>query len=138
TESARSYGRDITRALDLIQRASIELTTNPGGGVLSLAMLPAFGTRWLAPRLGSFLDAHPGITINLATRLKRFNFAAEGFDAAIHFGSDDWRDAEHLKLFDEQLTACAAPALLSNTPVEKAEDLARLQLFQIESRPNAW
>ncbi|WP_011581807.1 MULTISPECIES: LysR family transcriptional regulator [Chelativorans] len=138
TEAARSYGRDITRALDLIQRASIELTTNPGGGVLSLAILPAFGTRWLAPRLGSFLGAHPGITINLATRLKRFNFSAEGFDAAIHFGSDDWRDAEHMKLFEEQLTACAAPSLLAKVPVETAEDLRRLQLFQMESRRNAW
>jgi len=138
TEAARSYGRDITRALDLIQRASIELTTNPGGGVLSLAILPAFGTRWLAPRLGSFLGAHPGVTINLATRLKRFNFAAEGFDAAIHFGSDDWRDAEHMRLFEEQLTACAAPSLLARNPVETAEDLRPLQLFQIETRPNAW
>jgi DNA-binding transcriptional LysR family regulator len=138
TEAARAYGRDISRALDLIQRASMELAANPGGGVLSLAILPAFGTRWLAPRLGAFLAAHPGVTINLATRLKRFNFAAEGFDAAIHFGADDWRDAGHLRLFDERLIACAAPAFLAAHPVAAAADLRALPLLQIETRPTAW
>lgn len=138
TEAALAYGRDVTRALDLIQRGSMEFAANPGGGALSLAILPAFGTRWLAPRLGSFLTKHPGVTINLATRLKRFNFAAEGFDAAIHFGSDDWRDAGHMKLFEERLTACISPALLAEHPVTDARHMAGLPLLQLETRTNAW
>ncbi|UWU26075.1 LysR family transcriptional regulator (plasmid) [Rhizobium sp. CB3060] len=138
TEAAHAYGRDVSRALDLIQRGSMEFAANPGGGTLSLAILPAFGTRWLAPRLGAFLVKHPGITINLATRLKRFNFAAEGFDAAIHFGADDWRDADHMKLFEERLTACISPALLAEHPIADAADMARLPLLQLETRPTAW
>lgn len=138
TEAARGYGRNVTRALDLIQRGSMQLVANPRGGALSLAILPAFGTRWLAPRLGAFLAVHPAVTINQATRLKRFNFAAEGFDAAIHFGIDDWRDADHLKLFDERLTACASPSLLTTHPVNAVPDLMGLPLLQIETRPTAW
>lgn len=138
TEAAIVYGKDITRALDLIQRSSMEFTTNPGGGILSLAILPAFGTRWLAPRLGEFLTAHPGITVNLATRLRRFNFDAESFDAAIHFGADDWRDADHLKLFDERLTACISPALAAKSPVENVSDVVGYPLLQLETRPTAW
>ncbi|MBR0752172.1 LysR family transcriptional regulator [Bradyrhizobium jicamae] len=138
TEAAHAYGRDVSRALDLIQRASMELVANPGGGTLSLAILPAFGTRWLAPRLGAFLIKHPGITINLATRLKRFNFAAEGFDAAIHFGTDDWRDAGHMKLFEERLTACISRELFAQHPIRSADDMAGLPLLQLETRPSAW
>lgn len=138
TEAAQAYGRDITRALDLIQRGSMEFSANPGGGTLTLAILPAFGTRWLAPRLGGFLKDHPGINVNLATRLKRFNFAAEGFDAAIHFGTADWREADHLKLFDERLTACISPALLQERPVGKPEDVLDLPLLQLETRTSAW
>ncbi|BCH27744.1 LysR family transcriptional regulator [Mesorhizobium sp. L-8-3] len=138
TEAARAYGRDITRALDTIQRASMELSANPEGGTLSLAILPAFGTRWLAPRLGGFLAAHPGVTINLATRLKRFSFEAEGFDAAIHFGVDDWRDAGHMKLFEERLTACATPGLLERKAIKSIGDMRTLQLLQLETRPTAW
>ena len=138
TDAAHAYGRDISRALDLVARASMELAANPGGGVLSLAMLPAFGTRWLAPRLARFLELHPGITINLATRLKRFNFLADGFDAAIHFGKDDWREAGHLHLFDETLIACASPAFLTRHPIQSPADLIHLPLLQIETRPRAW
>ncbi|WP_164923919.1 LysR family transcriptional regulator [Sinorhizobium fredii] len=138
TEAAQAYGRDVTRALDLIQRGSMEFSANPGGGALSLAILPAFGTRWLAPRLGRFLTKNPGVTINLATRLKRFNFAAEGFDAAIHFGTDDWRDAGHMMLFEERLTACISPALLAEHPVRSVNDMAGLPLLQLETRSNAW
>jgi LysR family glycine cleavage system transcriptional activator len=138
TEAALNYGRDITRALDLIERSSLTFVANPSGGILSLAILPAFGTRWLAPKLGAFQSRHPGITINLATRMKRFNFDAEGFDAAIHFGRDDWRDAEHLRLLDERLTACASPAFLVTHPIASAEDLIALPLLRLETRPNSW
>lgn len=138
TEAAHAYGQDVSRALDLIQRSSMEFAANPNGGALSLAILPAFGTRWLAPRLGEFLIKHPGITINLATRLKRFNFAAEGFDAAIHFGANDWRDADHLRLFEERLTACISPVLLADHPIASDGDMAGLPLLQLETRPNAW
>ena len=138
TIAAQAYARDITRALDLIQRGSMEFAANPGGGTLTLAILPAFGTRWLAPRLGEFLVKHPGITINLATRLKRFNFEAEGFDAAIHFGTDDWRDADHVKLFEERLTACIAPALMAANPIANVQDMKGLSFLQLETRPRAW
>ncbi len=138
TQAAQAYGRDITRALDLIQRSSMEFVTNPGGGALSLSILPAFGTRWLAPRLGDFLAKNPGVTLNLATRLKRFNFAAETFDAAIHFGADDWRDAGHLKLFEERMTACISPTLATEHPVRSPADMAGLSLLQLETRPTAW
>jgi DNA-binding transcriptional LysR family regulator len=116
----------------------MEFVANPAGGALSLAVLPAFGARWLAPRLASFAASHPGITINLATRLKRFNFMAEGFDAAIHFGTDDWRDAGHMRLLDEQLTACISPHLLEAHPVQTVEDIYNLPLLQLETRPTAW
>ncbi len=138
TPAARAYGRDVTRALDLIERASMEFAANPGGGTLSLAVLPAFGASWLAPRLPRFLGANPGVTVNLATRLKRFNFDAEPFDAAIHFGTDDWRGAGHLHLFAERLIACTAPAFLAANPVAAPADLAALPLLQIETRPTAW
>lgn len=138
TDAARVYAARVSRALDSVQRASMEFIANPGGGSLSLAILPAFGSRWLAPRLGRFSVAHPGITINLATRLRPFSFAMENFDAAIHFGAADWPDAEHMKLFDEHLTACVAPGLLARHPVAGVDDMEGLPLLQIETRPTAW
>lgn len=138
TEQARAYGRDIVKALDLISRGSMRVRANMDGGTLSLAILPSFGTRWLAPRLPGFLRAHPGITLNLGTRLRPFDFDSEGFDAAIHFGADDWGGTQSAHLFDEGLIACAAPALLAEHGARGPEDLPRLPLLQLETRPNAW
>lgn len=138
TDAARAYQADLTRGLDLIQRAGMALVANPGGGTLSLAVLPTFGTRWLAPRLGHFLAAHPGIAVNPSTRVRRFDLDAEGFDAVIFFGAPDWPGAQHLKLFDERYTACAAPSLLGQTSFSTPADLAGHPLLQLESRPTAW
>lgn len=138
TEPALAYARDVRKALDLIARASLGLKANPGGGVLNLAILPTFGTRWLAPRLGAFLNANPGVTLNLGTRMRPFDFAAENFDAAIHFGTRPWPDAEHLPLFEERIVAACSPGFAAEHPMTRPEDLAALPLLQIESRPNAW
>lgn len=138
TEAAQRYFRDVSAALDMIQRASTALIANPDGGSLDLAVLPTFATRWLAPRLPDFLSAHPGISINLTTRFRRFSFDEEPFDAMIFHGRDDWPGAGHLKLFDERLTACAAPHLLDRHPVTGAEDMAGMTLLQLATRPDAW
>lgn len=81
------YAREIRDALHRISMASLNLRANPRGGTLNLAILPTFGTRWLAPRLPRFLARHAGITINLVTRLSQFDFRLEPVDAAIHFGA---------------------------------------------------
>lgn len=138
TDAALSYQRDLSHALDMIQRSSMSLVSNPHGGTLSLAVLPTFGTRWLAPRLPEFLNAHPGISINLATRFERFSFQVESFDAVIHFGEPDWPGLNYLKLFDERLTACASPEFLARHPVATPQDVADLPLLQLETRGTAW
>lgn len=138
TRAARTYGREIARALDLIQRSSMEFVANPDGGTLTLAILPAFGTRWLAPRLGHFLAVNPGITVNLMTRQSLVDPESSGIDAAIMFGRGDWPDTGAVMLFPETLTACAAPALLARLPVTEMADLGQHQLMQIETRPGAW
>ena len=138
TDAALAYRRDVVKALDLITRGAMRLRSNTSGGTFSLSVLPAFGTRWLAPRLPRFLAAHPGITINLGTRVRPFDFEEEGFDAAIHYGSADWPNAGFAKLFDEVLVAVAAPAYLATHPVERPDDLIGLPLLQLESRPAAW
>jgi len=136
--AAISYQRDIARALDIVQRASMSVVANPNGGTLSLAVLPTFATRWLGPRLVQFLNAHPGISVNMSTRIGRVDFSGETFDAAIYYGLGDWDGEEHLKLFDETVTACVAPGFADQHACERLEDLSGLPMLQLESRPNVW
>lgn len=137
TPAAQDYAHQVRAALATISQASLKLRANPEGGSLKLAILPAFGVQWLAPRLPRFARAHPGVTVNLSTRLRPFDLASSGFDAAIHFGRADWPGAEHLLLMEEVVLPVCAPGLLPR-PLETAEALTRLPLLQLESRPGAW
>jgi DNA-binding transcriptional LysR family regulator len=92
---------------------------------------------WLAPRLPRFTEAHPEVTLNLATRLRPFDFAGSGFDAAIHYGRQDWPGVSYLKLMDEDLLAVASPSLLPK-PLSRAEDILTHPLLQMESRTGDW
>lgn len=137
TQAARDYCREIRRMLQGLGQATLTLRANPGGGSLNLAILPAFGMHWLAPRLARFAGQHPEVTVNLSTRLKPFEFGSTQFDAAIHYGRQDWPGVDYLPLMDEEILAVCAPALLEK-PLARAEDVLALPLLQLESRSGDW
>ncbi|MEO3414190.1 LysR family transcriptional regulator [Roseovarius sp. CAU 1744] len=137
TPEARDYAATVRQALQQITQASVKLTVNPAGGSIDLAILPTFGMQWLVPRLGDFARLHPEVTINLATRIKPFSFAAEPYDAAIHFGRPDWPGTDHLRLRTERVIAVCAPGLLRDRP-SHPRDVLRLPILHIETRPEAW
>lgn len=137
TPAARDYVRQVRAALEQIAQASLKLRANPLGGTLNLSILPGFGVHWLAPRLADFSRLHPEVTVNLSTRMRPFDFDAEGFDAAIHFGHPDWPGAEHLLLMEEEVLPVCAPGFLK-APVAQPEELLAHPLLLLESRPGAW
>ena len=136
TMAGAAYAEDVRQGINQIANAGIRLRTNPEGGELNLAVLPAFATHWLAPRLADFVTAHPGVTVNLSTRTKPFDFSNETFHAAIHFGSDDWPETRSLRLMQEEAIAIASPGILNE--IDSAEDILRLPLLHLETRADAW
>jgi DNA-binding transcriptional LysR family regulator len=135
TPAGQDYVAEVRKALHLLASASITLRANPTGGSLNLAILPAFGMHWLAPRLARFTQSHPEVTLNLSTRLKPFDFATTPFDAAIHYGRHDWPGVHYLKLMDEEVLAVAAPGFPT---LQKATDILSHPLLQLESRTGDW
>ncbi len=133
TRAGAAYAAEVRGILAQLGKATVALRTNPQGGTLSLAILPAFGMHWLAPRLPEFGRAHPEVTVNLSTRLAPFDFATEPFDAAIHFGREDWPGAEHLALAPETVLAVCAPNLMQTGDV-----ITDHPLLHLETRPRGW
>ena len=137
TPEAQDYVAEIREALNRIAQASLRLQVAPQGGALNLAILPTFGMRWLMPRLPAFARLHPNVTLNMSTRLVPFNFGTEPFDAALHFGPGDWPGTDRLLLKHESVLPVAAPALLTSA-AGRAEDLLKMPLLHIQTRPHAW
>lgn len=128
--TARGYLQDLARSSLKIRAAGTRMSLN-------LAMLPAFGTHWFLPRLKPFCDANPEVVVNLSTRLAPFDFGREPFDAAVHFGLPDWQGVEYLELMREKVIPAGAPELLPSG-ARPAEELMKLPLLHLESRPGAW
>ncbi|GGF43732.1 LysR family transcriptional regulator [Aliidongia dinghuensis] len=138
TAAGDIYAREIRDALRKISTASLNLRANPFGGTLNLAILPTFGTRWLAPRLPKFLARNPGITINLVTRLTQFDFRLEAVDAAIHFGPAEWPGGALALLRSETVVPACSPDLRDRFRFETAADIRMAPLLHLTSRPDAW
>lgn len=138
TPGGSTYAQEIREALTKISTASLNLRANPAGGTLTLAILPTFGTRWLAPRLPKFLSNHSGITINLVTRMTRFDFGSEAIDAAIHFGKPDWPGCGFALLRHEDVIPACSPGLADRLAFHEAKDLINAPLLHLVSRPDAW
>jgi DNA-binding transcriptional LysR family regulator len=138
TDAGNSYAAEIRRALEQIANATLAFRANPKGGTLNLAIIPTFGTRWLAPRLPRFLSAHPGITINLTTRLVPFDFRLDALDAAIHYGAAEWPWAKLDFLMKEFVVPVCSPDLRKKLRISKPVHLLSAPLMHFPSRPDAW
>ncbi len=138
TETGKSYASEIRTALEMIRTASLTAMTGPRGGVLNLAVLPTFGTRWLMPRLPAFLAENPDITINFATKLSPFDFRREDQHAAIHYGPPDWPETESIYLMGEEVVPVCSPGFSEENGLNRPGDLASIPLLHISSRPDAW
>lgn len=139
TTAGHNFSNELALDLESIrQTVSRAIAAGAGGAVLRVAVLPTFGTRWLVPRLGEFFRRHPRISLSVATKVRPFDIARERFDLAIHFGQEDWPDAQMTHLCTETLVAVSAPDFARRHSITSAAALAEAPLLHIETRPRAW
>ena len=140
TEPGEAYSVAVRELLDQAEAATLQVMAYGGsGGVLTVAVLPTFGSRWLMPKLADFTARHPDIQLDLMTQVRPFEFAGSGIDVAIHFGSEVWPGAVCHRLMGEVVVPVASPALLAARPSPaRPEDVGRFTLLQHVTRPQAW
>jgi LysR family transcriptional regulator, glycine cleavage system transcriptional activator len=137
TDAGRSYAEHVGVALDQIRRATSNLMSTPGASTsLSVATLPGFGMRWLAPRLPRFFAEHPELSVSFLARLAPFDFNSEALDAAIHFGDADWPGATADFLMRESMITVCAPQIAGR--LRTPDDLTDHTLLEQSTRPHAW
>lgn len=137
TQAGTEYVREVREVLSRLGQASVNAATQRQSGTLTLAVLPAFGMHWLAPRLSDFSARHGQVTVNLSTRLQPFALGPSAFDAAIHFGHEDWPGVHYLPLMPEVVVPVCAPNL-GAVPFTAPVDLLDHPLLHLETRPRAW
>ena len=99
--------------------------------VLNVTAGPAFTSKWLAPRLYSFAQAHPEIELRFLATLKLVDFDRDEVDVAIRFGLGGDEGMYSQPLNTEWLTPMMAPELAAK--VKTPADLAQVPLIHDDS-----
>lgn len=103
--------------------------------VVSLTTIPSFGARWLVPRLGGFLGAHPDVDLRISTSESLVDFAAEAIDVGIRFGHGRYPGLYCEKLFDDHFYVVGSPAKAAR--LKKPRDLLQQTLLS-DDHEDAW
>jgi LysR family glycine cleavage system transcriptional activator len=140
TDEGRSLSHVVTRAFDDI-RAEIETRLYPRGKVVTLAVGPIFGARWLVPRLASFCKAHPKIDLVLRDGPRITDATMMSTHLAVDWGMGDWSGLDSHQLLDVSYAPVLSRALLAEREgISEPRDLMRYPIIHQRDRSEwqAW
>ncbi len=138
TDVGTQYAIEVSAALNVIRTATLNAITNTGGGELKIAILPTFGSRWLIPRLSSFLENNLDIDVSFSNRFVPFDFNNEQLDAAIHYGQPDWPNADCIFLMNETVVPTFSPAFQQKYNISCLDDFSKVPLLHLSTRHDQW
>lgn len=84
--------------------------------VLQVSAMPSFASRWVAPRLGGFLAAHPGMQVRIKGGDGRSDFDREGVDVGLRYGDGDYRDLHCERIAQATASPVCSPDLAARYP----------------------
>jgi LysR family glycine cleavage system transcriptional activator len=123
TEAGRALApgtSDAFAALSAAWRSTKRLNDN---GVLTVTAGPAFTSKWLAPRMYDFAQAHKEIELRFLATLRIIDFDRDEVDVAIRFGLGQDKAVYSRPLIREWMTPMMTPqmAKIITTPEKLAE-----------------
>ena len=140
TPEGRRLLESLTPGFDMIEEACTELRPRDQALVLSVHCAPSFASKWLGPRLGRFMQAHPDMTIRVSSSAEPSDLSRDNtLDLDIAYGAPPPRNGVVVEsLGREAIVPMCSPGLIEqSTPLVPA-DLARLTLIDSLLNPVKW
>lgn len=137
TETGRAVAIQVRSILDQFQIAMQQISAGRPA-TLVLGVLPTLATRWLIPKMPTFVSAHPNINVQLITFRREFEPVPTNFDAVLTLGTQDSGDIVSHRIGDEDFVAFASPQLIDTHQLHSAVDLKDATLLLETTRPEIW
>ena len=93
--------------------------------------MPSFAARWLLPRIGRFVAAHPDIDLDVRANNALADFRRDDVDAAIRYGSGNYPGLVTDYLMDDEYFIVCSPRIAGGIP-KRPVDLERYLLLHSE------
>lgn len=113
----------VTQAFSGIAAATAQMRRPATSGNLTITCVPALLSFWIVPRLASFTEQYPDVTLNLAASNDPAQLHSQDVDVCILYGDGNWPDAWTRLWSNLQLFPVASPTLLNSRPLRSMRDL---------------
>lgn len=140
TMEGRLLQHKLTPAFDAIEDACAAFRQADERAVLAVHCAPSFASKWLSPRLGQFMLAHPTITLQMSSSAEPVDLQRDGgADIDITYGAPSHRDGVIVEALGEEATLpLCSPDWLRRHPVREPADLLGMALIESKLNPVRW
>ena len=121
TEAGRRYAQQVRTALTDLALATQSIAAGNRDRRLVVSTMPSFAARWLAPRIGSFIETCPQYDFELRSSSELTDFDREDVDVALRLGAGRYPGLFVEKLLDETFFLAASPTLNGGLPRTPAD-----------------
>ncbi|QDH72533.1 LysR substrate-binding domain-containing protein [Brevundimonas sp. M20] len=137
TEAGERLSSAATEAVTLLRRAISDLT-EADEHILSITTLATLASQWLAPHLGAFQLANPGLAVRLDTNPALLDLSREGFDVGIRSGHGEWPGLESQLFMPSIFTPLCSPAMAERLNLKEPCDLLEAPRIGMEKEWAEW
>jgi LysR family glycine cleavage system transcriptional activator len=127
TAEGERFAAIVRKSLSEIANAAAELKSVSKMKRLTISALPSFAARWLAMRLGKFIDKHPDFEVTLQSSTQLVDLNRGDVDVGIRFGSGSYPGINLEFLMGDYYYPVASPRYrggnLPKTPQELQDNM---------------
>ncbi len=138
TAAGQRFAETVARAMADIGAAADALRPREGAKRLTVTSIPSFAARWLAPRLGRFIDQHPDTEVVLQSSSQLQDLSRDEVDVGIRFGRGQYQGLVVERLMGDIYYPVASPRYLADKTLNAPADLAHECLLRSEEPWLPW
>lgn len=121
-----------------IASAADALRPGRSGKRLTVSAIPSFAARWLAPRLGQFIDLHPDIEVVLQASSQLQDLERDAIDVGIRFGRGRYPSLAVERLMGDVYYPVVSPEYRGGALPQSPEQLAEATLLRSNEPWQPW
>jgi LysR family glycine cleavage system transcriptional activator len=135
TPAGRLYAERVRDALLQIADATRVLQAGNRDKRLTISTMPSFAARWLTPRIGTFIEQHAELEVELMSSNTLVDFSRDDVDVALRMGNGDYPGLYVEKLLDDVYFPVCSPNFNGGRLPATPAELKGLKLLRGEGDP---
>jgi LysR family transcriptional regulator, glycine cleavage system transcriptional activator len=138
TPHGARFAQAVRNALQDIANATQTLREETRQKRLTVSAIPSFASRWLAPRLGRFIDLNPDTELVLQSSGQLQDLVRDGVDVGIRFGQGQYPGLMVERLMGDSYYPVASPAYNQGRLPTSPKQLKPAQLLRSDEPWLPW